>query len=370
MSRDLISVEDYRLHAEKKMPKMYYDYYASGSADQITLRENERAFRCIRLLPRSMVDVSKVDTQTSILGHRVPTPILIAATAMHKLATPEGEKDTYRAASELGTVMCLSSLSTTSMEEVAAVGNGILWFQLYVLKDRQHTLNLVRRAERVGCKALVLTVDTPILGSREADHRNAFCLPPGLVLEHYRAELSDAHLPSQTGQSGLNDFVSRNLDASLTWNSLTWLCTQTSLPVLVKGILRSSDAVRAVQAGARGIIVSNHGARQLDTVPATIRVLPEIVRTLREHHFTEVYLDGGIRRGTDVLKALALGAKAVFVGRPVLWGLAHSGKEGVKAVLTLLNNEFRNAMILAGCRTIADIDESLIYRKSSLKSKL
>lgn len=185
---------------------------------------------------------------------------------------------------------------------MASVGDGILWFQLYVLKDRQRTLNLIRRAERVGCRALVLTVDTPILGSREADHRNGFCLPPGLVLEHYREELTDAHLPSQTGQSGLNNFVSRNLDASLTWNDLTWLCTQTPLPVLVKGILRSSDAIRAVQCGARGVIVSNHGARQLDTVPATIDVLPHIVHSLREHHFTEVYLDGGIRRGTDVVK--------------------------------------------------------------------
>jgi isopentenyl diphosphate isomerase/L-lactate dehydrogenase-like FMN-dependent dehydrogenase len=199
----------------------------------------------------------------------------------------------------------VSSLSTTSLEDVAAVGSGVRWFQLYVLKDRQYTMRLVRRAERAGYTALVLTVDTPILGSREADHRNAFCLPKDLVLEHYRDELSDAHLPSQEGQSGLNSFATRNLDASLTWRDLTWLCSQTTLPVIVKGVLRGSDAVRAIECGARAIIVSNHGARQLDTVPATIQVLPDIVRTLKEHHITtEVYLDGGIRRGTDVLKGI------------------------------------------------------------------
>jgi len=296
----------------------------------------------------------------TLFGTRIDFPILIAPTAMHKMAHPDGEIATAKAAKEMGTIYTLSSLSTTSVEDVAKASNAPKWFQLYVLKERKVTEKLVRKVEAHGFTALCLTVDTPFLGRRENDIRNDFHLPSGLNLKIL--EVDGAALPT-----GLNNYVAQQLDSSLDWNDLAWLRSITKLPVIVKGIHSPEDAILAINHGASGIIVSNHGARQLDTVPATIEMLPHIVKVVAGR--IPVLLDGGIRRGTDVIKALALGAQAVFIGRPVLWGLAVSGEDGVKDVLRLLKEEFRIAMALCGCPTLSTIKRVLIFDVNKL-SKL
>jgi 4-hydroxymandelate oxidase len=307
-----------------------------------------------------MVDVSRRDLATTVLGQPVAMPVLVAPTAFHRLAVPEGELATARAAGAEGTVMILSTLSTTSLEEVTAAATGPVWFQLYIYKDRQATEGLVRRAEAAGCKALVLTVDAPILGRRERDVRNRFRLPPGLAVANLLPE-GYGDFPPAAADSGLAAYVAAFLDPALTWRDVTWLQSITELPVLVKGIVRADDALRAADAGAAGLVVSNHGGRQLDTAPATLDVLPEIADALAARgHTLEVLVDGGVRRGTDILKALALGARAVLVGRPVLWGLAAGGETGAAAVLRLLRNELDLAMALAGTPTIADITRDLV----------
>jgi 4-hydroxymandelate oxidase len=287
-------------------------------------------------------------------------PILVAPTAFHCLATPEGERATARAAGAAGTVMILSTLSTTAIEDVVAAASGPVWFQLYVYRDRRATEGLVRRAEAAGCRALVLTVDAPLLGRRERDVRNRFRLPPGLAVANLLPE-GYGEVPAAVADSGLAAYVSSFLDPALTWRDVAWLQSITELPVLVKGIVRPDDALRAAEAGAAGIVVSNHGGRQLDTSPATLDVLPEIADALAaQGHRIEVLMDGGIRRGTDVVKALALGAKAVLVGRPILWGLAADGEAGAARVLRLLRDELDLAMALAGAPTIADITRDLV----------
>jgi 4-hydroxymandelate oxidase len=289
------------------------------------------------LLPRMLVDVSERHMGTTALGEPVSMPILIAPTAFQGLAHPEGEVATVKAAGAAKTLMTLSTGSTFSIEEVMAVATGPVWFQLYLFKDRAISASLVKRAEVAGCKAIVFTVDVPLLGRRERDVRNQFKLPDGLA-----------------------PYIASLLDPALTWKDIEWLTGITKLPVLVKGILRSDDALLAVNHGASGVIVSNHGARQLDTTPATISILPEIVDAVGGK--VEVYVDGGIRRGTDVLKAIACGARAVFIGRPVLWGLASGAEAGVRYVLEMLRQEFDLAMALSGCPTLSSITRDLIRR--------
>lgn len=261
----------------------------------------------------------------------------------------------------------LSSLSTTSLEDVAACGPDKRWFQLYIAKDRSITQRMIQRAEKSGYKALVVTVDTPILGVRERDIRNGFHLPPPLQLANFDG-LADVALSkserSDEVMSNLQAFFYQNLDPSITWKDVAWIATQTKLPILLKGIMSPEDAVLAVESGAAGIIVSNHGARQLDTVPATISVLPGIIAAVKDR--VPVFVDGGIRRGTDVLKALAMGAKAVFLGRPILWGLSVNGEQGVYDVLTLLKTELQQAMTLAGIRNLSEINKSLLFTPPKL----
>mmetsp|Transcript_16815 Transcript_16815/g.23396 ORF Transcript_16815/g.23396 Transcript_16815/m.23396 type:complete len:375 (+) Transcript_16815:73-1197(+) len=354
VQRSTVNVEDFHQLAKQKLPKMVYDYYSSGSDDQVTLKSTRAAYNNIKLVPRFLVDVSKQDTSIELFGIKLRTPILVAATAMHKMAHPDGELATVRACGRVGTLYTLSSLATSKIPDVAqASPQTPKLFQLYVLKSRHLTEQLVRLAEANGFQAIVLTVDTPFLGRRENDFRNQFKLPHGLVLEVYSA-LEGADL-----SEGLNAFFAKQLDSSVSWKDLDWLKSITKLPVLIKGILSPKDAELAVEHGVAGIIVSNHGARQLDTVPATIEILPWIVKAVKGK--IPVLLDGGIQRGTDVLKALALGAKAVFVGRPVLWGLAANGEDGVKDVLEMLNNEFKLALALSGCTQISDITEDLIW---------
>jgi 4-hydroxymandelate oxidase len=359
---DPINVFDLEAIARERLSREAYDYYASGAQDEVTLRENRAAYERLSLAYRVLVDVSRRDMATTVLGQPVAMPILVAPTAFHRLATPEGEVATVRAAGAAGTVMILSTLSNTRVEEVVAAASGPVWFQLYVYRDRQSTEGLVRRAEAAGCRALVLTVDAPLLGRRERDVRNRFRLPPGLAVANMLPE-GYGEVPSAVADSGLAAYVANLLNPALSWKDVAWLQSITELPVLVKGIVRPDDALRAADVGVAGIVVSNHGGRQLDTAPATIDVLPEIADALAASgHKIEVLMDGGVRRGTDILKALALGARAVLVGRPVLWGLAADGEAGAAWALRILRDELDLAMALAGTPTLADITRDLVRR--------
>jgi 4-hydroxymandelate oxidase len=356
---DAINLFELEKTARELLPQTTYDYQASGANDEITLRENRTAYERITLLPRMLVDVSERHMGTTILSEPVSMPILVAPTAFQGLAHTTGEVATAEAAGAAKTLMTLSTLSTFSVEEVMAVATGPVWFQLYLFKDRATSASLVKRAEVAGCKAIVLTVDAPLLGKRERDIRNQFKIPNDFSVRN----LLPAGLPEfhdTTAGSGLASGIASLFDTALSWKEVEWLTRITTLPVLVKGILRSDDALLAVKHGASGVIVSNHGARQLDTTPATISILPEIVDTVGGR--VEVYVDGGVRRGTDVLKAIACGARAVFIGRPVLWGLASGGEAGVRYVLEMLRQEFDLAMALSGCPTLSSITRDLIRR--------
>jgi isopentenyl diphosphate isomerase/L-lactate dehydrogenase-like FMN-dependent dehydrogenase len=331
-----LNVFDYEALAMTRMEPSAWNYYAGGSDDEITLRANRAAFERIQLRPRMLVDVSTCDMRTTLLGTPVNMPILIAPTAFHRLAHPDGECATVRGAGKAGALMVASTSSTRSLEDIAKEAAIPLWFQLYV-SGRKTTEKVVRRAAEAGYRALVLTVDSPRWGHKERSMRSGFSIP---VKANFTEE--DA---AETA-------------VSLTWESLTWLRSLTSLPLVLKGILTAEDALLAVQHGVDGIVVSNHGGRQLDSVPASIEVLSEVVEALSGS--CEVYVDGGIRRGTDILKALALGARAVLVGRPILWGLAANGSEGVSSVLQLLCKELELAMVLAGRPTLNSIDRSLV----------
>jgi (S)-2-hydroxy-acid oxidase len=338
----------------------------------ITLRENRDAFSRLRLMPRILVDVEHINMQTTILGEKVSMPLCVAPTAMQRMAHNDGEIATAKATARHNTVMCLSSWSTCNLEEVfEAAPKGLKWFQLYVYKDRAVTLELIKRAEKAGYKALAITVDTPILGRREADIKNRFALPPHLTMANFAAK-GAAHSsgPQSAGKegSGLATYVASLIDKRLSWKDIEWVRKQTTMKIVVKGVMTADDALAAVRHGVDAIWVSNHGARQLDTTPATIEVLPEIVRAVAGR--CEVYLDGGVSRGTDIMKALALGARAVFIGRPVLWGLAHSGEEGVFNALELLKNEFELAMRLSCSTCLSDLKPSMVRTAFSMQSRL
>ncbi|KAL4392801.1 hypothetical protein AHAS_Ahas03G0381400 [Arachis hypogaea] len=348
---EITNVTEFEAIAKEKLPKMIYEYYASGAEDQWSLKENRNAFSRILFRPRILIDVSEIDLTTTVLGFKISMPIMVAPTAMQKMAHPEGEYATARASAAAGTIMTLSSWATSSVEEVASTGPGIRFFQLYVYKDRNIVIQLVRRAERAGFKAIALTVDTPLLGRREADIKNRFTLPSHLTLKNFEG-LNLGKL-DKTSDSGLAAYVAGQVDRSLNWKDVKWLQTITSLPILVKGVLTAEDTRIAIQSGAAGIIVSNHGARQLDYVPATIMALEEVVKAAQGK--VPVFLDGGVRRGTDVFKALALGASGVFIGRPVVFSLAADGEAGIRKALQMLRDEFELTMALSGCRSLKEI---------------
>jgi isopentenyl diphosphate isomerase/L-lactate dehydrogenase-like FMN-dependent dehydrogenase len=355
--RDLVSVFDFEAAAREKLPKVTYDYYSSGANDEITLRENHTAYERIKLKPRVLRDISKRDLTTTVLGQTVSMPILVAPTAFHRMAHPEGEVATARAAGEAGTIMILSTLATSSIEEVLPAATGPVWFQLYVYKDRAATLSLVQRAESAGCKAIALTVDAQIWGRRERDIKNRFRLPKGLSIKNLMPAGKE-QFPKELADSGLAAYVAWQFDPTLSWKDVDWLCANSKIPLVLKGVLHPEDARLAIDHGASGVIVSNHGARQLDTVPATIEALAEIVEAVDGK--IEVLIDGGIRRGTDVLKAIALGAKAVGVGRPIIWGLAVDGEQGAKHILEILRKDFELTMRLCGCTSVQEINKDLI----------
>jgi 4-hydroxymandelate oxidase len=351
-----MAVEELETAARERLPTAVYDYYAGGAGEEATLRANRAAFSRFALRPRVLVDVAAVDTAVELLGERVALPVLLAPTAFQRLAHPEGEQATARAAGAAGTVYVASTLSTTSIEETAAAATGPLWFQLYVFRDRAISEALIRRAEAVGCTALCLTVTVPVQGRRARDTRNAFALPDGLELANFTG-LPQSLLPRGAG-SGLEAFIGREFDPSLTWEALEWIRSVSSLPLLVKGVVTPEDARLAVDRGADGIIVSNHGGRQLDGAEPTVLALPRVAAAVDGR--VPVLMDGGVRRGTDVVKALALGARAVLIGRPYLWGLAVGGETGVVRVLETLRAEVENTLALLGCPRAGDVSGAAI----------
>ena len=342
--------------AQERLPRMVFDYYAGGAEDEVTLRANRAAYRRLGLRPRVLTDVGAIDTSLDLLGHHLRHPILLAPTAFQRLAHPDGELAVARAAKRAGAVYVASTLSTCTIEEIAAEAPGLLWFQLYVFRDRALSRDIIARAEAAGATALCLTVTVPVQGRRERDARNGFRLPAELEMANFRGCLQVA-LPAANG-SGLEAFIGRNFDPSLEWDVLDWIRSVTRLPLLIKGILGGEDAVRAVENGADGIIVSNHGGRQLDGALPTVVVLPEVVDAVAGS--VPVLVDGGIRRGSDVLKALALGAAATLIGRSYLWGLALAGEEGVFTVLEDRREELVRAMALTGRTRLEQLDRSLI----------
>lgn len=353
----LINLFDFEAHARSTMPPDVWSYVSSGAADEVTVRQNRAAFDDIALRFRVLAGVEKRDLSVEILGSRLGFPVLIAPTGFHQLIHPDGEIGTARAAAAAGALMVVSTMSNARLEDIRAAAPGPMWFQLYVYKDRGVTRSLVERATAAGYDAIQVTADLPVLGRREADIRNCFGLPAHLRVANLEGTGFDV-LSAPTADSGIASYTTRMLDDSLTWKDLDWFCSLTPKPILVKGIVRGDDARLALEHGAKGIVVSNHGGRQLDTAVATIRALPEVVDAVAGR--VPVLLDGGIRRGTDIVKALALGAAAVQIGRPVLWALAAGGQAGVQRALELLRLEFDLALALCGCTSAANVPRDLI----------
>ncbi len=338
-----LNVGDYERLAAELLEPGAYGYFAGGANDELTLADNVAAFRRWNLRPRVLVDVAGPSTETTVLGQTVALPLLVAPVAFQRMAHPDGEVAMALAAAAAGTVMCVSTLATSSWDEIAATGVA-RWFQLYVPRDPGLAAELAGRAGEHGFGALVLTVDTPVLGRRERDFRTEFIIPHTLGLESLLG----------TGPSPLTAFAA--MSASVTWTDIERLASLSALPVVLKGVLTAEDARLACEHGAAAVVVSNHGGRQLDGVAATIDALAEVVEAVEGR--IEVLLDGGIRRGTDVVKALALGARAVLAGRAPLWGLAAGGERGAARVLELLQAEISLALQLTGCRTPAEVTRS------------
>ena len=338
--------------ARERMEPMLHDYYAGGAETETTLRDNVAAWDHWRLRPRVLRDVSSVSTATTLLGTPVTSPVMVAPTACHGFAHPDGEAATARGAAAAGALMVVSTLANVALEDVAAAApEAQRWFQLYVLEERALALELARRARESGYSALVLTVDAPVLGLRRRDERNGYRLPDHLTMANLVTGM-----PSADG-SALAELFTRH-DRALTFDDLAWLAEESGLPVVVKGVHRGDDAARAVEAGAAGVVVSNHGGRQVDSCVATADVLAEVVEAVGDRG--EVYVDGGIRSGTDVLKALALGARAVLLGRPVLWGLAAEGPDGVTRVLRTITEELVRTMTMCGVTDVTDVPRDLV----------
>ena len=338
--------------AKELLEPAVYDFFAGGADDELTLAGNLAAWRRLRLRPHVLRDVGEVSTATTVLGQPLPAPFLVAPMAYHRLAHPDGELATAAAAARAGVPLIASTQATVSLEDSAAAEPAApRWFQLYVHRDRGYAAELVQRAAAAGYQALVLTVDLAVYGNRMRDRRNQFKLPSWL-------RIANAADRFDVGDDPVT--IASQFDPSLTPEVIGWLHALAGMPVVVKGVLRGDDAVACVRAGASGVIVSNHGGRQLDTAVATADALPEVVEAVAGR--AEVYVDGGIRHGTDALKALALGARAVLVGRPVIWGLATGGAAGVQAVLDGLRAELERAMALCGAPTVADLPVDLVVR--------
>lgn len=342
----LMCLADFKAHAQKQLSKTSWDFIEGKADDGITYSENIAAFKRIRLRPRYLRDTSKVDTRTTIQGQEISAPICISPTGFHSIAWPDGEKSTARAAQEANICYVISNYTSYPLEDiVAAAPNGFRWFQLYVNSDWDINKQVVQKAEALGFKALVITIDVPILGNRRWDKRNELNLETNILWKDFQSLKEEK--PTQSFPN-----------ASFCWNDLSLIQSITRLPIILKGILTKEDAELAMKHNVQGIVVSNHGGRQLDQVSASIDALREVVAAVKGK--IEVYMDGGVRTGTDVLKALALGARCIFLGRPILWGLACKGEDGVKEVLDILTAEFHRCMTLSGCQSVAEISPDLI----------
>jgi len=339
------------------MTHMAYEFVSAGAGDEITLGENQAAFDRLRLHPRVLVDVSALDTRVTLFGQALEFPILLAPTAYHRVVHAEGEIATVRGADAAGATLVASAFATTSIEEMSRAARSPLWFQLYVNPDRGFTRDLVQRAESAGCRALCVTVDSPLSGMRHRERRAGFTLPAGLERSNLKG--LGATMAGSVRRSAEGTIYNVVLDPALTWKEIEWLRGISRMPVLLKGVLSPDDAARAAEAGV-GLIVSNHGARLLDTVPASLDALPRVADAVAGR--VPILMDGGVRRGTDVLKALALGASAVLIGRPYLFGLAAAGADGVASVVRILRREFEMAMALTGRRSLKEIDGSVLWR--------
>ena len=335
-----VNIADFEALAEQTLDAGVFGYVAGGAGDESTLHRNREAFDRWVLRPRVLVDVGRVASACNVLGTSVAMPVLVAPTAFQRLVHSDGEAATARAAAAVGTVFCHSTLSSLRPAELAAAApEAARWFQLYWSSDRGFTHDLVQEAAASGYGAIVLTVDLPLAGRRERDLRTAFAIPPELPLPNVSAKL-ERPVDSTTGLGAV-------VDQTLTWADLDWLRDASPLPLVIKGLLTAEDAELACEHGADAVVVSNHGGRQLDGVPASLDALPAVVEAVRGR--AEVFVDGGIRRGTDVLKALALGASAGLVGRAPLYGLAAAGENGVRRVLELLRDEVALGLALLGC---------------------
>ena len=350
-----VNLLDFEPLARARLSHMAYEYLSGGGGNEVTLGLNRARLDAILLQPRVLAGAGAIDTRIEMFGRELPHPILLAPTAFHKLFHPEGEIATARGAAAAGATLVASTLSTTSIEEIARAASGPLWFQLYVQRDRGFTRELVERAEKAGCQALVITADTPVLGTRDRERRAGMALPPGLEMANLRGLAAAAESGRPFHENIYNPFLAPDL----TWKDVAEIRSWTKVPVLLKGILAPEDALLALEHGAAGIIVSNHGGRNLDTAPASIDALPRVAEAVAGR--VPVLLDGGIRRGTDVIKALAMGARAVLIGRPYLWGLAVDGANGVRRVVEMLLSELEIAMAFCGAARLSQIDARLLW---------
>ena len=355
---DIAALRDYEPYARARMSPQAWAYFSGAAADELTLQANQTAFTQMHMAPRVLRDIRQGSTALQLLGCDLAYPILLAPVAHQRLAHPDAELATALAASAMGAGMVLSTQASTDLAAVAKQASSPLWFQLYIQPDRAFTLNLVQRAEAAGYRALVLTIDAPINGIRNREQRAQFHLPPEVEEVNLRGMEQPRGHYAQPGTSPV--FGSGLLNQAPNWDDVRWLISNTRLPVLLKGILNPQDAALAIDAGAAGVIVSNHGGRTLDTLPPTIRVLPAIRAAVPTGY--PVLLDGGVRRGTDVFKALALGANAVLLGRPYVYALAAAGAAGVAHVLHMLRAEFEVAMALAGCAQLSDITPEFVWQ--------
>jgi 4-hydroxymandelate oxidase len=335
---------------------MVYEYIAGGAGDEITLRANREAFDRILLRPRVLMDVSSIDTRITLFGREYLAPILLAPCAYLKLVHPDGEREAVRGANAAGVSLIASTAASTSFEDMAAVAEQPIWFQLYTSSDRDFTRRLLDRVEEAACAVLCVTVDAPVRGLRDRDSRCLFHLPPGMERPNFRDFTPEARTGNARAEG--RAIYSPNLDPRVTWKEMEWIKSFVKMPVIIKGILTGEDARRAADSGMDGVVVSNHGARTIDTIPASMDALPEVVAAVEGR--IPVLVDSGVRRGTDVLKAIALGASAVLIGRPFLYGLALDGAEGVRKVVETLHREIEMALAVCGRTSVRAIDRSLV----------